>query len=191
MKQNPSTPVVEMDTVVGPVHSKKVLLTLLFRNCSLMLAILLDNKSQECVIEALNWLCDELGIETFKRLFPVLLTDRGTEFMYPEAIECDRYGELKTKVFYCDPQCAWQKGMLEKNHEFIRYIVPKGHSFDLYSQREITLMMNHINSISRESLNGCTPYKLSLYLLNNKLHEVMKLEEILPDEIRLKPSLLK
>lgn len=191
MKQNPLTSVVEMDTVVGPLHSKKVLLTLLFRNCSLMLAILLNNKSQECVIEALNWLCDELGIETFKRLFPVLLTDRGTEFMYPEAIECDRFGELKTKVFYCDPQCAWQKGMLEKNHEFIRYIVPKGHSFDLYSQRQITLMINHINSISRKSLNGCTPYKLSLYLLNNKLHEVMKLEEILPDEIRLKPALLK
>ena len=62
---------------------------------------------------------------------------------------------------------------------------------NLYSQKEITLMMNHINSISRESLNGCTPYKLSLYLLNNKLHEVMELEEILPDEIRLKPSLLK
>lgn len=70
MKQNPLTSVVEMDTVVGPLHSKKVLLTLLFRNCSLMLAILLNNKSQECVIEALNWLCDEFGIETFKRLFP-------------------------------------------------------------------------------------------------------------------------
>lgn len=32
MEENPYVPVVEMDTVVGPVHTHKVLLTLMFRN---------------------------------------------------------------------------------------------------------------------------------------------------------------
>ena len=147
-----------MDTVVGPISTSKVLLTLLFRSCNLMLVFLLKQKTQKEVIYALNWLCDELGIELFKQLFPVILTDRGTEFLNPEAIECDRYGEIKTKLFYCDPQCAWQKGALEKNHEFIRYIVPKGTSFDDLTQADITLITNHINSLARDKYHGKTPY---------------------------------
>lgn len=51
--------------------------TLLFRSCNLMLAILLKEKTQREVIIALNNLCEQLGIELFKLLFPVLLTDRG------------------------------------------------------------------------------------------------------------------
>ena len=190
MEEHPDTDVVEMDTVVGPVGTKKVLLTLLFRSCNLMLAILLKEKTQREVIIALNNLCEQLGIELFKQLFPVLLTDRGTEFFYPEALECDFYGEIKTKVFYCDPQCSWQKGALEKNHEFIRYVIPKGFSFEDLTQDDITLLVNHINSYSREKFHGKTPYILSKVLLDNKLHEVMKLVEIKPDDVFLKPALL-
>ena len=181
----------QMDTVVGTLTSNKVILTLLFRSCNLMLMFLLENKTQEAVIEALNWLCDELGIELFKSLFQVILTDRGTEFLNPEAIECDRYGEIKTRLFYCDPQCSWQKGALEKNHEFIRYVLPKGTSFDRFSQDDISLLMNHINSLARDKFHGKTPYMLSTILIDNKLHEVMKLVEIKPDDVFLKPALLK
>ena len=40
---------------------------------------------------------------------------------------CD--GSKSTTIFYCDPYCFWQKGACEKNHEYIRYIRPKGSSF--------------------------------------------------------------
>jgi hypothetical protein len=36
-----------------------------------------------------------------------------------------------------------------------------------------------------------TPYQLSKVLIDNKLHEVMKLVEIKPDEVFLKPALIK
>lgn len=191
IKENPYVPVVEMDTVVGPVHTHRVLLTLMFRNCSLMLAVLLPCKTQDYVIQALNDICDGIGIRNFQKMFPVILTDRGTEFYAPEAIECDRFGEIKTRLFYCDPQCSWQKGMLEKNHEYIRYIVTKGTPFDAYTQEDITLMINHINSVSRDSLNGHTPFRLSQYLPDSSIHEYFHLLEIPPDEVCLKPSLLK
>lgn len=191
LEQNPDMDVVEMDTVVGPIHSKKVLLTLLFRSCNLMIAILLEEKTQEAVIQALNGLCNDLGIELFRRLFPVIIADRGTEFLYPEALECDEYGEIKTKVFYCDPQCAWQKGALEKNHEFIRYVIPKGVSFDSLEQNDITLMVNHINSLARDKFHGKTPYMLSRIMLDGRLHEVLGLKEVAPDDVTLKPVLLR
>jgi IS30 family transposase len=190
LEQNPDTDVVEMDTVIGLQQSRKVLLTLLFRSCNLMLMFLLEDKTQKSVIEALNWLSDELGIILFQRLFPVILTDRGTEFLNAEAIECDRNGEIKTRLFYCDPQCSWQKGALERNHEFIRYVLPKGTSFDRLKQEDITLLSNHINSLARDKFHGKTPYMLSKVLLDDKLHEVMKLVEIKPDDVCLKPSLL-
>ena len=190
MEEYPETDVVEMDTVIGTVSSHKVLLTLLFRSCNLMLAFLLNEKTQAEVISTLNWLCEALGINLFQQLFQVILTDRGTEFLDAEAIECDQYGEIKTKLFYCDPQSAWQKGALEKNHEFIRYVLPKGISFDDLTQEDVTLMINHINSLARDKYHGRTPYMLSKVLFDNKLHEVMKLVAIEPDEVFLKPALI-
>ena len=138
MEQNPDTNVWEMDTVIG-IPGGKCLLTLLFRKSHFMIAILLDKHTQEAVICALNQLCEYLGIKEFQRLFEVILTDRGIEFGNPYALECDDNGEIKTKVFYCDPYCSWQKGMIEKNHEFIRQVLPKGKSFDDLSQKDIHL----------------------------------------------------
>ncbi len=34
-------------------------------------------------------------------------------------------------------------------------------------------MINHINSTARDSLNGCTPYKLSQLLLDITLHKCL------------------
>ncbi len=191
LKLHPDTPVVEMDTVVGPVHSKKVMLTLLFRSCSLMLIFLLPQKTQGYVIETLNLLSEKLGIERFQKLFPVILADRGVEFLNAEAIECDQWGEIKTKLFYCDPYCSWQKGRIEKNHEYIRFVIPKGTTFDSFTQEDITLIANHINSTARDSLNGNTPYALSRLLLDNKLHEVIGLVDIPPDDVYLRPGLIR
>ena len=81
--------------------------------------------------------------------------------------------------------------MIEKNHEYIRLVIPKGRNLDGYTQDKITLMINHINSESRDSLNGCTPFKLSQMLLDNKLHSIVNLKEIHPDEVTLIPDLLK
>lgn len=191
MIEHPDTSVVEMDLVVGTIESHKVLLTLLFRSCNLMLAFLLPDKSPEHVVAALNWLCNELGIEVFQKLFEVIITDRGLEFMPPEPLEVDEWGEVKTKIFYCDAYCSWQKGALERNHEFIRYVLPKGTNFDFLTQEKVTLMINHINSVKREKLNYTTPYLLSKLLLDNKLHEVMELIQINPDDVHLKPDLLR
>lgn len=118
-------------------------------------------------------------------------TDNGSEFQFPVRMECDKNGEIRTKVFNCNPNAFWQKGMLERNHEYIRYVIPKGKSLDSYDQADANILMNHINSEARDSLNGCTPFRLSELLLNNKLHKLLKLKKIQPDSISLKPSLLK
>ena len=190
-KEHPDYPVVEMDTVIGTATSNKALLTLLFRSCNLMLIFLLEHKTQSCVVDVLNDLSDVLGIDTFRKIFPIIITDRGTEFLFPEALECDRNGEIKTKIFYCDPQASWQKAQIERNHEFIRFVLPKGNSFDWLSQADINLLRDHINSYSRPQYNGTTPYDLSKILIDNRLHNVLELSRIEADDVTLRPSLLK
>lgn len=192
MKKHPNTNVVQMDTVEGSKKDgSKVLLTMLFCNCSLMLAFLLEDKSPASVIKVFDWLTEELGIEDFQNLFQLILTDNGVEFQHAEGLEFTQYGEKRTQIFYCNPHSSWQKGMIEKNHEYIRLVIPKGKNLDGYTQDKITLMINHINSESRDSLNGCTPFKLSQMLLDNKLHSIVNLKEIHPDEVTLIPDLLK
>lgn len=192
LQTHPDIPVVELDTVEGGRdNSTQAFMTMLFRSCSLMLIFVLEEKTQDHVIEVFDTISEKLGIEVFKELFPVILTDNGTEFQFPARMECDKNGEIRTKVFYCNPNASWQKGMLERNHEYIRYVIPKGQSLDPYSQADMTKLMNHINSEARDSLNGCTPFRLSELLLNNRLHKLLKLKEIQPDKVSLKPSLLK
>ncbi len=93
------TPIVEIDTVEGK-KGGKVLLTLFFRNCFLMLAILLDASTQKCVEAAVDTIYEALGHGVFKDSFPVLLTNNESEFKYPKSIEYDKDGHLRTKVFY-------------------------------------------------------------------------------------------
>ena len=192
IQENPDIPVIELDTVEGGRdNSTQAFLTLFFRNCSLMLIFVLQEKSQDQVIKVFDYLTEKLGIKVFQELFPVILTDNGVEFQFPERLECDKNGEIRTKIFYCNPNSSWQKGRIEKNHEYIRYVIPKGQSLDNYKQRDACVLMNHINSEARDSLNGCTPFRLSKMLLNNRLHRLLCLQEIPADQVNLKPSLLK
>lgn len=190
-RSNPNINVVEMDTVIGKKTDSQVFLTMLFRNCSLMLIFLLPEKTQDAVADVFDRLTNLLGIEIFRELFPVILTDNGTEFQDPLRLECDENGEVRTQIYYCNPNSAWQKGMIERNHEFIRLVIPKGKSLEMLTENDALVLMNNINSEARDSLNGCNPYKLSLLLLNNKLHEVLNLQEIAADDVTLCPALLK
>lgn len=129
MEQNPKLPVVEMDTVIGARYSGRVLLTMLFRDTNFMLVFLLPDKSNQSVLTVFDKLMFLLGIDLFRKLFPVILTDNGTEFKGVHNLEFTENATRRTRIFYCDPQASWQKGRIEKNHVLIRQILPKGTKF--------------------------------------------------------------
>jgi hypothetical protein len=52
-------------------------------------------------------------------------------------------------------------------------------------------LVNHINSTARASLNGHSPYQLAQLLLSSLLLEKLSIKPIPPDEVLLKPALLK
>jgi IS30 family transposase len=151
-ESHPDTNIVEMDTVVGCEGSHKVLLTLFFRSCKLMLIYLLPDKKTASVKKIFDTLEEKLSTLGFCNPFPLILTDRGGEFSNPEVLENGSDDIIRTSIYYCDPMASWQKAGIEKNHEYIRYVLPKGSSFDHLMQRDATKLASHINSAPRASL---------------------------------------
>lgn len=188
--ENSATSVVEMDSVIGKVGGK-VLLTFMFKSCDLMLTFIRDRNTSQSVIDVFNSLYKLLGKDSFKALFPVILTDNGSEFSNPKALENDADGNHRTSIYYCDPLASFQKPNVELNHEFIRKILPKGTSFDNLTQYDISLMMSHINSYSREKLNDKSPFDIFSFLYGYDVLEKLGIKKIPANEILLRPSLLK
>ena len=189
MAANPKTAYVEMDTVKGCREQGKRLLTLHFVEMNLMLMILMVDCKAHTVVEQLDLLTSLLGLETFRRLFPVILTDNGGEFKHTREMEFTVEGKRRTRIYYCDPQASWQKGHAEKNHEYIRYVLPKGKSLNPYTQEDVTLLMNHINSTKRVKLGGKAPYEVAVSPEFEELKQKLGLELIPADEINLTSKL--
>ena len=157
-----------------------------------MLIYLLPYKQSKYVTEVFNNLKKLLGIDEFKRLFEVILTDNGSEFFDPDSIEIDlNTGKKVCSLFYCDPSASWQKGTLEKNHEYIRYALPKGTSFAGLTQEDCYLLASHINSTPRVSLNNVCPYNLALPFLGLETIKKLDIKKIDNDDIDLSIRLLK
>ena len=192
MKQNPDIAVVQMDSVIG-TKGGKCLLTVHFVETSLMLAFLRDANTSQSVIDAYNDIEQKLGRELFRKLFPVVLTDNGSEFSNPKAIEfgLGTFDNRRTHIYYCDAGCPHQKGAIEVNHGLIRRVLPKGTGFNHLTQEDITRMMDHINSYKRKKLNNRSPYETFSFYHGEEVLKKLGCAPVAAGDILLKPTLLK
>lgn len=168
------------------------MLTILFKNCDLQLMYLRERNTAASVSAIFRMLRKQLGDQRFSALFQVILTDRGSEFTDPVKIECDtETGEIQSRVFYCDPMNSNQKSNCERNHELIRYVIPKGTSMERFTQTDITKLMNHINSYPRKKWNGQAPLDLFIQIYGQETTTLLGLKKIPSNSINLTPALLK
>jgi len=183
---------VEMDTVIGRVGGK-VILTLDFTFCNFMVGLLLDNKSAAETAKKLLSLKSFLSENClrFGDIFPLILTDNGGEFANVAAIENSADGVKETSLFFCDPMQSCQKPHVEKNHTMFRDIVPKGESFDYFTQDIVSLIFSHVNSIKRKSLNSKTPYEMFNFSFGEKIASVLGIDTIPAEKVNQSPKLLR
>ena len=192
ISNNPDSNIVEMDTVEGLKNENDCFLTLLWRKSKFMLIFKLESQTTDEVTRIFEILQTLIPLDIYKTLFQVILTDNGHEFFDVNNIECiHSTGEYVTHLFFCDPHASCQKGMIEKNHEFIRYILPKGSSFKNINQEDCNLIMNNINSLCRDSLNGKSPYEAMLFLCDEYILKKLGCHFIKSDEVNLTYDLLK
>jgi IS30 family transposase len=182
---------VEMDTVISSRESRKCLLKFFFRKQKLFLAFLLNRKTEGAVRAVFDRMKRSLTTYDFLRLFQVILTDRGCEFGNPASLERGIDGIQRTSIYYCDPMRSGQKGGIEQAHTMLRMILPKGTSFEFLRQWDVRLIVNHINSTPRKSLDGKTPYEAAREAFGEDVLKALQLRPIAPDEVNLTPKLIR
>ena len=181
----------EMDTVHSSRESKKTLLTFFFTKEKLFLAFLMNRCTEGAVRLVFVRLEKRMGTHGFFSVFKYLLTDRGSEFGDPDALETGINGIHRTSIYYCDPMRSGQKGGLEQAHTMLRMVLPKGTSFEFLTQWDVNLITSHINSTPRESLGGRTPYRAALETMGEDVLNAFQLRPIAPDEVNLTPKLIR
>ena len=183
---------VEMDTIIGR-QGGKVIMTFDFTYCNFMFGILLDNKTADEVASKVRTLKAELkGAEIrFGDVIPLILTDNGGEFSNVFAFTENLDGETETALYFCDPYRSSQKPRVEKNHTLFRDIVPKGSSFDSFTQDTVNLIFSHVNGIKRKVLKGKTPYDMFAYLYGYVIPTIFGIQEIPAAQVIQSPKLLK
>lgn len=194
--QNPDVFVTQMDTVYNNETEGPFLQTFKFINAGLLFAVFHDSKTAVDMKQGVDLLESILGPDVFHKYVHILLTDRGSEFSAADAMETSADGSRRTRVFFCDPMRAGQKGSLENKHIELRYILPKGtdlKALGLVGQGALNLTLSHVNSSPTEKLGGKSPLELTEFLYHD-LYEKLSafgIRQVDKDQIILKPYLLK
>lgn len=193
-KQHPNVPTIEMDTIMNSL-SGPYIQTFIFEKTSFMIGFIHNNKTSESMATTLDILEEKLGYVLFRKIFPLLLTDRGSEFEKTELFQFNnKTGELRLQIFYCDPMCSSQKPHVENNHNYVRDIISNELNLSNITQEDLNLVFSHINSTPREIYNGKTPYEMLKFLNENEFETIIKafnIMELKRDEVTLKPYLIK
>lgn len=182
---------VELDTVIGRIGGK-VIMTVHFTSCNFMIGLLMDNKSAAEGASRFSALKNRLRMAgvSIPALFDVLLCDNGGEFADVFSFEDDDKGNREIPLFFCDPMRSSQKPQIEKNHTLFRDIVPKGSSFDDFTQETVNLIFSHVNSVSRSIYRGKTPFDLFSFLYDEHFASLMGIRRIPPEQVVQSPALL-
>jgi IS30 family transposase len=186
---NPDLHVVEMDTVYNH-PSGPYLQTFHFTGVRMMIGRLHQHKTSESMASTLDFFQEWLGLELFRELFPILLTDRGTEFEMFQLFEKDKSGHDRLRMFYCDAMQSSQKPHVEGNHNYVRDIIPNGKPMGGLSQEDIHLMFSHINSVPRKIMKGRTPFEMFSFFYCAQTAALLNIKEIRRDDVVLHPSLI-
>lgn len=190
VKDRPYLNVWQYDSVEGKVDDKKAILTIMLPDTRFQFGYLISKQSSISVSAKIRSLQRKLG-NKYPLIFEVNLSDNGPEFAKFHELENDEYGLPMVKMFFTKPYRSTDKASCERNHEFIRYIIPKGKSLDFLTQEKVSLMFSHINSYVRLSNQNKTPYELTLEKFGEEFMQIIGIKAIRSKDVCLKPNLVR
>lgn len=138
----------EADVVEGRKHSGGIQ-TLLERKTRYYLARILTHIDSEYGIQAQKYILGHVPPSSRKSV----TFDNGKEnFNHLQLKEA-----LGIQTYFCDPNCAWQKGSNENHNGILRRYIPKRTDLTTVTQIELDWIIEEINDRPRKCLNYATP----------------------------------
>lgn len=142
----------EMDSIMGTVGSRAALLVLTERVTRNGIIIRVPDHTAESVVRALNRLERRMGAK-FRRVFKSITVDNGCEFQSCDDMEKSLRARLpRTKIYYCHPYSAYERGSNENMNRIIRRFFPKGTNFDNVTAAEVAAAEEWMNNYPRRVL---------------------------------------
>jgi len=168
----PNTFTTQMDFLGSIKSDSNSILSLIIVELHFVILFIIENKNSSKVNELFNYLEALLGRATFKKVFPVILTDRDPSFSNFLAIEDNQQtSEERTKIFYCDAFRSNQKATVENINKQLRQFFPKKQSIDSYTNDDMKVHMMNINNRKVSSLSGFSPNEAFVKLYGQSILE--------------------
>ena len=157
MHKNPGIYVWQLDFLGNIKTDNKIILTFILPNLQFTILDIIKKPNSEKVVKFFDNLEKSIGIDAFKELIPVILTDRDPCFSDMDGICFSKItGEERCKLFYCDPYVSNQKPNVENMNKQIRLFFPKGKSVDKYSKEDVKNINKTLLNRPLKSLDGNT-----------------------------------
>ena len=192
VEKNSNKQIFEYDSVIGKLNDHFAILTITHKETNFQFGFLVKKGLSAEVLEKINLLKSLFG-DKYYEIFEINLADNGTEFDQFINAENDENGLKRCNVFYARPYKSSDKAECERNHEFIRMIIPKGETLDdsKINQENINKIFSHINSYVRKVLDNKTPYQCFVKIFGLDVVKKLDIDCIAPEEVVLKPFLIK
>lgn len=148
----------EMDCVESAKGCTTTLLVLTERLSRREITRRMEAKKAENVVAELDALEKRYG-ELFPLIFKSITVDNGSEFANCEGMERSslREGEKRTKLYYCHPYSAYERGSNENQNKLVRRHAPKGSSFEDMTDERADYIEGWMNDYPRKMFNWHTP----------------------------------
>lgn len=145
----------EADTVLGrKKKGESAVFTIVERTTGYYLSIRVDEKTTDGIAKAMEQLHEQFG-EHFSDVFRTITTDNGSEFAAFSEFEA-----LGTEIYFAHPYSAWERPVNERSNRLLRRFIPKGVSMNSYTDEQILMFADEINTLPRRRLGYRTPEEL-------------------------------
>ena len=170
MHKNPRVNAWQLDFLGSIKTDSKSILSLILPELQLIMIHIIKNPNSNKVVKFFDSLEETIGIEEFKMLFPVILTDRDPSFSDISGICYSKNtGEERCKLFFCDPYVSSQKPNIENANKQLRKYFPKKSSIERYMPKDIREINKRIIDTPLKSLDGYTPKEAFIKVYDEQL----------------------
>lgn len=137
---------------MGCRGSKAALVVLTERFTRYGLVFKVPDHTMESVVKVLDRLERKMG-KDFRQVFRSITVDNGSEFQDCDGMERSlRRRTPRTRIYYCHPYSASERGSNENMNRIVRRFFPKGTSFDEVTAEQVAQAESWMNSYPRALL---------------------------------------
>ena len=125
------------------------------------IATLVDRKSRYTIILKLKGKDATVVNQALTEKFTTLPSALRQSLTWDRGMELAKHADFTKKtgvpVYFCDPQCPWQRGTNENTNSLIRQYFPKKTCLAQHSQHKLDQVAEQLNTRPRKTLKFETP----------------------------------